>query len=279
MYEQLHEDVQTLQENTEGFKAHKEATTAELRHLFQGIIDKNSNLLLEVGTSATTQPQYAPNTDVDHDPVDVTPTPTPTPTPTQDTYAQRDLSEDDLEIDTSRLRPKVIQLLDCLRRGYHIASLQLPPQHPTSSLFRESVDFMDELISASARFTNGEFFDLIHDKLTRAYRRTAAMKLVAKQLADSRPETLQSLQQFVDAHEAAIECLSNDYSDNSMQRVMPHQQSQTYFEEWEAPFHFIQQATRDRTYMLSLTRAAMAEQLSVNLLAMARTSQQQQPWV
>jgi hypothetical protein len=112
---------------------------------------------------------------------------------------------------------------------------------------------MDELISvsASALFANGEFFDLTNDKLTRAYRRIAAMKLFAKHLADRYPEMLQSLQQFVDAQEAAIGCLSNDYSDNTMQRVMPHQQSQTYFEAWEAPFHFIQQATRDRTCMLS----------------------------
>jgi hypothetical protein len=254
MYEQLHEEVQTLQESTEGFKAHTEATTAELRHLVQGIIDRNSNLPLEDGTSATTQPQYTPSIDMDHGPVDVTPT-TPTPTPTQDTYAQRDLSEDDLEIDTSPLRPKVIQLLDCLRRGYHIASSQLSSQHLASPFLGDSVDFMDELISASARFTNGKFFNLTNDKLTRAYRRTAAMKLFAKHLADRHLEMLQFLQQFVDAHEAAIGCLSNDYSDNTMQRVMPHQQPQTYFEAWEAPFHFIQQATRDRTYMLSLMRA------------------------
>jgi hypothetical protein len=107
---------------------------------------------------------------------------------------------------------------------------------------------MDELIFASARFTDGEFFDLTNNKLTRAYRRTAVMKLFAKHLADRRPEMLQSLQQFVDAHEAIIGCVNNDYSDKTMQRVIPHQQSQTYFEAWEAPFYFIQQATRDRTH-------------------------------
>jgi hypothetical protein len=169
----------------------------------------------------------------------------------------------------------VIQLLGYLRRQYHIASLQLSPQHSTSPFFKDSVDFMDELISASARCTNGEFFDLTNDKLTRAYRRTVAMKLFAKHLADRRQEMLQSLQQFVDANEAAIGCLNNDYSDNTMQRLVQYQQSQSYFEAWGAPFHFLQQATRNRTYMLSLTLAAIPEQLSVNVLA----THQHQPWV
>jgi hypothetical protein len=138
---------------------------------------------------------------------------------------------------------------------------------------------MDELIAVSAHFINGEFSEVTNNKITRTYRRTAAMKLFAKHLADRRPEMLQSLQQFVDAHEATIGYLDNDYSDHMMQRVMPHQQSQTYVEAREAPFHFIQQAMRDRTHMLSLTRVAMVEQVSFNLLAMARTPHQQQPWV
>jgi hypothetical protein len=136
---------------------------------------------------------------------------------------------------------------------------------------------MDELVAASANFTNGEFTELTNNKIARTYRQTAAMKLVAKHLADRRPEMLQHLQQFVDAHEAIIGYLDGDHSDHTMQRVMPHQQSQTYVEAWEVPFHFIQQAVRERTHMLSLTRVAMVEQVSFNLLAIARTPHQQQP--
>jgi hypothetical protein len=43
MYEQLHEEAQTLHENTESFKVHTWETTAELRHLIQGMIDRNVN--------------------------------------------------------------------------------------------------------------------------------------------------------------------------------------------------------------------------------------------
>jgi hypothetical protein len=111
-----------------------------------------------------------------------------------------------------------------------MASSQLPPQHRASPYLRGSVDFMDELISSSARFTNGEFADLVNNRLVRAYRRTVAMKVFAKHLADHCPDMLQSLQQFVDAHEAIIGYLNNDYSDSTIQRVIPHQQSQTYVE-------------------------------------------------
>jgi hypothetical protein len=104
------------------------------------------------------------------------------------------------------------------------------------------------------------------------------MKLFAKHLADRRPEMLQSLQQFVNAHEAIIGYLEGDHFNHTTQRLVPNQQAQTYVEAWEAPFHFIQQAVRERTHMLSLTRVVMAEQVSFNLLAMARTSYQQQPW-
>jgi hypothetical protein len=129
---------------------------------------------------------------IDHGPVDVTPT-TPAPTPTQESYAQRSLREDNSEIDTSSLRPKVIQLLDYLRRGYYQASSQLALQHPVSPFLGKSVDFMDELIAVSAHFTNGEFSEVNNNKITRTYRRTAAMKLFAKHLADRRPEMLQPL--------------------------------------------------------------------------------------
>jgi hypothetical protein len=94
-----------------------------------------------------------------------------------------------------------------------MASSQLPSQHRASPYLRSSVDFMDELVSSSARFTNGELEDLVNNKLVRAYRRTVAMKLFAKHLADHRPDMLQSLQQFVDAHEAIIGYLNNDYPD------------------------------------------------------------------
>jgi hypothetical protein len=47
------------------------------------------------------------------------------------------------------------------------------------------------------------------------------MKLFAKHLADRRPEMLQHLQQFVDAHEANIGYLEGDHSDHTVQRVMP----------------------------------------------------------
>jgi hypothetical protein len=137
---------------------------------------------------------------------------------------------------------------------------------------------MDELVAASANFTNGEFLDVTDNKITRTSRRTAAMKLFAKQLADRLPAMLQSLQQFVDAYEAIIGYLDGDHSDHTMQRLIPNQQAQTHIEAWEAPFHFIEQAVRERTHMLSLTRVAIAEQVSVNLLAMARTPYQQQPW-
>jgi hypothetical protein len=206
MYEQLHEEVQTLHESTESFKVHTWATTAELRHLIQGIMDSNVNSVnapLEDSTFTVTQPQYTPSTDADQGPVDVTPT-TPALTPTQDTYAQRSLSEDDVEMDTSLLRLKVIQVLDCLRQGYSKASSQLALQHPISPFLGTSVEFMDELIAASANFTNGKFSELTNNKTTRTYRRTAAMKLLAKHQANRRPEMLQHLQQFVDAYEAII---------------------------------------------------------------------------
>jgi hypothetical protein len=281
MYEQLHEEVQTLHESTESFKLHTWATTAELRHLIQGVVDRNANVPLEDSTSAVTQPQFTPSTDEDQGPVGVTPT-TSAFTPTQDTYAQKSLSEDEIETDTSLLCPgaplrsKVIQLLDCLRLGYQKASSQLALQH--SIILGNSVEFMDELVATSANFTNGEFLEVTDNKIARTSRRTAAMKLFAKHLADRRPEMVQALQQFVDAHEAIIDYLESDHSDHTMQRVMPHQQSQTYVEAREAPFHFIKQAVRERTHMLSLTRVAIAEQVSFNLLAMARTLYQQQPW-
>jgi hypothetical protein len=98
MYEQLHEEVQTLHESTESFKLHTWNTTAELRHLIQ--VEKNANVPLEDSTSAATQPQFTPSTDADQVPVDVSPT-TPALTPTQDTYAQKSLSEDETETNTS----------------------------------------------------------------------------------------------------------------------------------------------------------------------------------
>jgi hypothetical protein len=243
-------------------------------------MDRNMNSVnapLEDNTFTATQPQYTPSTVAYQGPVDVTPT-TPALTPTQDTYAQRSLSEDDVEMDTSLLRPKVIQVLDCLRQGYYKASSQLALQHPISPFLRTSVEFMDELVAATANFTNGEFSELTNNKITRTYRRTAAMKLFAKHLADRRPEMLQHLQLLVDAHEAIIGYLEGDHSDYTMPRVMPHQQAQTYVEALEAPFHFIQQAVREGTHMLSLTRVTMVDQVSFNLLTMARTPYQQQPW-
>jgi hypothetical protein len=199
MYEQLHEKVQTLHESTESFKLHTWETTAELRRVIQGVVDRNANVPLEGSTSAATQPQFTPSMDADQSPVGVTPT-TPAFTPTQDTYAQRSLSEDEVETDTSLLRPKVIQLLDCLRQGYQKASSQLALQHSASSSLGNSVEFMDELVAASAHFTDSEFLEVTDNKIARTSRRTAAMKLFAKHLADRRPEMLQSLQQFVDAH-------------------------------------------------------------------------------
>jgi hypothetical protein len=137
---------------------------------------------------------------------------------------------------------------------------------------------MDELVSASANFTNSEFLEVADNRTARNFRRTSAMKLFAKHLADRRPEMLPSLQQFVDAHEAIIGYLDGDHSNHTMRRLIPNQQAQTYVEAWEAPFHFIQQAVRERTRMLSLSLVAISEQVSLNLLAMARTPYQQQPW-
>jgi hypothetical protein len=160
MYEQLHEEVQTLHESTESFKLHTWETTAELLHLIQGVVDRNANAPLEDSTSAATQPQFTPSTDADQVPVDVSPT-TPVLTPTPETYAQRSLSEDESETNTFLLRPKVIQLLDCLRQGYQKASSQVALQHSASSSLANSVEFMDELLAASAHFTNGEFLESI----------------------------------------------------------------------------------------------------------------------
>jgi F0F1-type ATP synthase membrane subunit b/b' len=273
MYEQLHEDVQTLHDSTESFKLHTWETTAELRHLIQGVVDRNANVPPVDSTLAATQPQFTPSMDSDQSLVGITPT-TPACTPTPDTYVQRSLSEDEVETDTSLLRPKVIQLLDCLRQGYQKASSQLALKHSASSSLANSVEFMDELVAALAHFTNGEFLEVTVNKIAHTSRRTAAMKLFAKHLADRRPEMLQSLQQFVDAHEAIISHLEGDHSDHTMQRVIPHHQAQMYVEAWEAPFHFIQQAVRERTHMLSLTREAMVEQVSFNLLLMVRTPHQ-----
>jgi hypothetical protein len=89
---------------------------------------------------------------------------------------------------------------------------------------------MDKLVATSAHFTNGEFLEVTDNKIVRTSRRIAAMKLFAKHLADRRPEMLQSLQQFVDAHETIISHLEGDHSDHTMQRVIPHHQAQTYVE-------------------------------------------------